>query len=79
MLVQAKGEGLDPGAAVVLERYAARRAGDQRRVALVTDFLARLFINPLPPVRLARNLGLLAMDLMPPVKRGLTRRFIGLR
>jgi 2-octaprenyl-6-methoxyphenol hydroxylase len=79
VLVQAKGEHIDPGATAVLERYAARRAGDQRSVALATDFLARLFINPLPPVRLARNLGLLAMDLMPPVKRGLTRRFMGLR
>lgn len=78
VLVQARGEGLDPGAAAVLERYAARRTTDQRRVALATDFLARLFINPLPPVRLARNLGLLAMDLIPPVKRGLTRRFMGL-
>ena len=79
VLVRANEERLDPGAAAVLESYAARRAGDQHRVALVTDFLARLFINPLPPVRLARNLGLLAMDLMPPVKRGLTRRFMGMR
>ncbi len=78
VLVQASREHLDPGAAAVLERYAARRTGDQRRVALVTDFLARVFINPLPPVRIARNLGLLAMDLMPPVKRRLTRRFMGL-
>ncbi len=79
LLVQAKGECLDPGAAVVLDRYAGRRSGDQRQMALVTDFLARLFINPLPPVRLVRNLGLLAMDLMPLVKRGLARRFMGLR
>lgn len=78
VLAQAAEEGIDPGAAVVLERYAGRRSGDQRRVALVTDFLARLFVNPLPPVRLARNLGLLAMDLTPPLKRGLTRRFMGL-
>lgn len=79
LLVQAKEEHLDPGATAVLERYTVRRADDQRRVALVTDFLARLFINPLPPVRVARNLGLLAMDLIPPVKRGFARRFMGLR
>jgi len=78
VLTRAVQDGVDPGGDLVLERYADSRVGDQRQVALVTDFLARLFINPLPPVRLARNLGLLALDLAPPLKQGVTRRFMGL-
>ena len=43
----------------------------------MTDGLVRLFNNPLLPVRLARNLGLVALDLMPGAKRLLTRQFMG--
>ena len=78
-LSEAKRLGVDPGATIVLDRYAAERSDDQRRVALITDFLARLFSNPLLPLRLGRNLGLLALDIVPPAKRGVTRQFMGLR
>jgi 2-octaprenyl-6-methoxyphenol hydroxylase len=37
-----------------------------------------LFGNPLWPVRAARNLGLLAFDLCPPLKRGFARQTMGL-
>jgi 2-octaprenyl-6-methoxyphenol hydroxylase len=76
-LVDARAAGADPGALPVLERFARRRLPDQERVALVTDGLARLFVNPLLPVRLARSLGLVALDLALPLKRAVTRQFMG--
>ncbi len=69
--------GTDIGSLDVLEGYARWRHRDQQAVALMTDGLVRLFTNPLLPVRLARNLGLVALDLLPPAKRLLTRQFMG--
>ena len=68
----------DFGSLPVLTRYALWRKGDQQRVALLTDGLVRLFTNPLPPLQLLRNLGLVALDLTPPAKRLLSRQFMGL-
>ncbi len=78
VLADAASRGRDPGGLEVLERYAQWRRRDQQAVALLTDGLVRLFTNPLLPVRLARNLGLLALDVTPPAKRLLTRQFMGL-
>ena len=77
-LAESRRRGLDPGAMIVLDRYAADRVEDQRRMALTTDFLARLFANPLLPLRLGRDLGLLALDLVPAAKRAVTREFMGM-
>ena len=71
-------QGRDPGALETLEEYARWRRRDQQLVALMTDGLVRLFTNPLPPIGVLRNLGLLALDLVPPAKRALARRFMGL-
>lgn len=70
--------GEDPGALTTLERYAAWRHGDQRAVTWFTDALARLFSNDLQPLALGRDLGLLALDLVPPLKNGLAWRAMGL-
>lgn len=78
VLVDVATTGGDPGAPQVLQRYAELRHRDQRDLALITDALVRLFSNPLPPLRLLRNLGLLGFDLTPPLKRLVTRRFMGL-
>jgi hypothetical protein len=43
-----------------------------------TDGLARMFANPLAPVRAVRNAGMLAVDLLPPLKHVLTRHTMGL-
>ena len=43
----------------------------------VTDGLNRLFSNDLAPLRLARDLGLAAVDRLPPVKRLLMRHAMG--
>ncbi len=44
----------------------------------VTDALNRLFSNDLPPVRLARDLGMAAIDRIPPLKRLFMRHAMGL-
>lgn len=77
VLADCSAEGGDPGAASVLRDYAAWRGTDQRDVARLTDSLAWLFVNPWLPVRLARAVGLLGLDLMGPARRALARRFMG--
>ncbi len=78
LLAEAARKRADPGAAALLGRYAEWRRGDQRIVAAITDTLARVFTNPLPPVRWARDCGLLGLDLCPPLKHRTARRFMGL-
>ena len=70
--------GRDIGAAETLAVYENWRLGEQRNVALATDGLARLFSNPLAAVRLGRNLGLLAMELLPGAKHPLARAAMGM-
>ncbi|HET7921923.1 MAG TPA: 2-octaprenyl-6-methoxyphenyl hydroxylase [Gammaproteobacteria bacterium] len=71
-------EGGDPGEAARLDQYIAARRLDQTGTALFTDFLTRVFGNPLLPVRLLRNAGLLAVDLLPPLRHALMRHNMGL-
>lgn len=78
VIADAQGNGQDIGALAVLNRYADWRRWDQRQTMAFTDALTRLFVNPLPPVRIARNLGLLAFDFYPPIKRLITRHSMGL-
>lgn len=77
-LADAVAQGRDPGSPPVLEAYARWREVDQRQVMGFTDTLVRVFSNGLPPLALARNLGLLATDLVPGLKHGLARRAMGL-
>jgi 2-octaprenyl-6-methoxyphenol hydroxylase len=78
VIADAQHHGQDIGAMTTLERYANWRRWDQRQTIAFTDLLTRLFVNPLPPVRLARRLGLLAFDACSPVKRLLVRQSMGL-
>ena len=70
--------GVDIGAGETLAAYEAWRLAEQRNVALATDGLARLFSNPLMPLRLGRNIGLLAMEFLPGSKRPLARAAMGM-
>jgi len=71
-------DGRDIGDQAVLDRYADWRRWDQRQTIAITDALTRLFVNPLPPVRAVRNLGLLAFDLCSPIKHWFARQSMGL-
>ena len=46
-------------------------------LAAVTDGLNRLFSNAIPPIKLARDLGLAAVNRLPPLKRLLMRHAMG--
>ena len=78
VLLQAQVDGVDIGAGVVLKKYEDWRRDEQRNMALATDGLARLFSNPLGAIRFGRNLGLLAMDLLPGARHQLARAAMGL-
>lgn len=70
--------GGDAGDSAALAHYAGWRAGDQRRMSVLSDGLARVFANPLSSVGIARSLGLLAFDLLPPAKRAFAKEMMGL-
>jgi len=69
--------GLDPGDGVTLADYARRRRTDTMALVAVTDGLNRLFSNTIPPVALARDLGLAAVNRIPPLKRLFMRHAMG--
>jgi 2-octaprenyl-6-methoxyphenol hydroxylase len=68
----------DPGSLEPLQRYAQWRRQDHNRVVTITDTLARLFANSFEPLRMARNLGLVGLDVVPGLKHRVARQFMGL-
>jgi 2-octaprenylphenol hydroxylase len=64
-----RGPVTDPGEPLLLERFARRRKAPVLAMQSVTDALARLFGARMPLVRAARNLGMRAVDGLPPAKR----------
>ena len=77
-LMDARRLGLDLGSAEVLARYQRWRRFDNTLLMVVTDGLNRLFSNDLPPIRLARDVGLAAVDRLPPLKRFFMRHAMGM-
>ncbi len=77
VLLKARAEGRDIGEYGVLRRYERWRKGDNVAVMAAMDGFKRLFSNDLPPLRLARNLGLRVADAAGPLKRSLMRRALG--
>ncbi len=70
--------GLDIGAANALAHYQRWRRFDNTAMLAVTDSLTRLFGLHLPPVRLARGLGLWGVGRVKPLKRFFMRHAMGL-
>jgi 2-octaprenyl-6-methoxyphenol hydroxylase len=77
LVVDARRLGLDIGDDWVLERYQRWRRLDAVLLAGVTDGLNRLFSNSIAPVKLARDLGLAAVNHLPPLKRLLMQHAMG--
>ncbi|MEQ8654116.1 MAG: UbiH/UbiF/VisC/COQ6 family ubiquinone biosynthesis hydroxylase [Kiloniellales bacterium] len=77
VLVDARRLGMDPGMPEVLERYTRWRRFDSVTLCLVTDSLNRLFSNDIGPLRLARDLGLAAVDRAGPLKRFFMQHAMG--
>jgi 2-octaprenyl-6-methoxyphenol hydroxylase len=76
--IASEGAAADPGAAALLERYAAWRKPDRAAVVRFTDALVRGFGVPFAPARALRASGLLLFDLLRPVKHEFARRTMGL-
>jgi len=67
----------DPGELQQLQAYANWRRKDLLTTTLFTDGLVRIFSTDFLPLVLARNAGLLAMDLFAPLRKRLTRHAMG--
>ncbi|MCL9781562.1 2-octaprenyl-6-methoxyphenyl hydroxylase [Vibrio sp. S4M6] len=68
----------DPGQHQVLSRFRTRREQDRVSTIQLTSSLVHLFSNDLPFLRVARNLGLFAMDNIAPLKSPLLKQALGL-
>ena len=71
------GGSFDAGDGVWLQRYREWRAADRGNIVRFTDGLVRLFSQPLGPLKLLRNAGMLAFDLMPAAKDALSQLSLG--
>ncbi|MGD9842296.1 MAG: 2-octaprenyl-6-methoxyphenyl hydroxylase [Steroidobacteraceae bacterium] len=69
--------GFDAGAAELLAAYAAWRQEDSKRLIAFTDTLVRVFNQPMGLIKFARNVGLLAFDLMPSAKDAMAQLSVG--
>ncbi len=77
LVVAAVAAGEDPGSEAVLRRYRAARGPAVMAMTTATDALDRLFSTDAAPVRLARDLGIAAVDRIEPLKRLFIRRAMG--
>lgn len=75
-LAQQAGAAPDPGAAEVLAAYARGRAADRRGAIGFTDLLIESFGSDFAPLRHARGAGLLALDMLPPLRSFVAKRMI---
>ncbi len=69
VLVDAHRLGGDIGSEFVLERYVHWRRTDNNMLALGMDGLTRLFSNDYPIIKMARRVGIAAVEEMPVVKK----------
>lgn len=76
-VIDAVAAGEDPGGEAVLRRYRAARGPAVAAMTAMTDGLDRLFSNDIAPVRLARDLGIAAVQRIGPLKRVFMRRAMG--
>lgn len=73
VLIEAMRLGEDLGSDLVLERYARWRRFDNVVLAAGFDAFVRLFSNDIAPVRLARDLGMAAVNRIGPLRRAFMR------
>ncbi|MEH0665201.1 2-octaprenyl-6-methoxyphenyl hydroxylase [Vibrio scophthalmi] len=68
----------DPGHYDLLSNYRQRRETDREQTIALTAGLVHTFSNDYLAMRIGRNLGLAAMEWVPPVKKPLLQRTLGL-
>ncbi len=67
---------VDPGSPVLLKKYADARSLDRRGVIGFTNALIDTFASDFFPLQHARGTGLMALDLLPPLRKFLARRMM---
>jgi 2-octaprenyl-6-methoxyphenol hydroxylase len=77
LLVDAARRGDDPGNAALLQTYQEQRRIDNMAMAAATDTLNRLFSNSITPVRIARKIGLRAVQRFAPARKFFMRQAMG--
>ncbi|MBK3736285.1 FAD-binding protein [Azospirillum brasilense] len=77
VIVDAHRLGLDVGSPEVLARFQRWRRFDTVLLAVVCDGLVHLFSNNIPPVKLARDVGMAVVNRLPPLKRFFMRHAMG--
>ena len=78
VIADAARRGEDLGSDAVLLRYQEWRRFDNTALALAMDSFNRLFSNDNPAIRLARGIGMAAIDALPGLRRGFMREAEGL-
>ncbi|OFX04725.1 MAG: hypothetical protein A3E78_16460 [Alphaproteobacteria bacterium RIFCSPHIGHO2_12_FULL_63_12] len=68
-LADARGLGLDIGSLSTLDAYQRWRRFDSAALAFGGDALVRLFSNDVAPLRLARDIGMGAVNAVPPLRK----------
>jgi 2-octaprenyl-6-methoxyphenol hydroxylase len=69
LVADAVAEGSDPGCDRVLDGYDSRRRGDVGARTIAVDVLNRSLIDDIAPLRALRSLGLIAVSMVPALKR----------
>ena len=77
LVVDARRLGLDIGDPDILSAYEGWRRVDNMMLTVTTDGLTRLFSNDIAPLRVARDLGLAAVNATPPARRFFMRHAMG--
>lgn len=77
VIIDASRENKDIGSLTTLQTYADWRKRDHIQTAMATDGLVRLFSNNFLPLAALRNLGLLVVDVVPPLKKLFARHAMG--
>jgi 2-octaprenyl-6-methoxyphenol hydroxylase len=77
LVIGAAEKGEDTGSPALLARYQRLRRPDNLLMLAMTDGLDRLFSNDVKPLRLARDLGIAAVDRIGPLKRMFMRQAMG--
>ncbi|WP_138924842.1 UbiH/UbiF/VisC/COQ6 family ubiquinone biosynthesis hydroxylase [Sulfitobacter sp. BSw21498] len=78
VIADAHRRGQDIGSTTVLQQYQLWRRFDNTALALATDSFNRLFSNDNPLLRLARDVGMAAINALPDARRGFMREAAGL-
>ena len=78
LICDTRERGEDVGGTELIRQYDRVRRRETRNVLEFTDRMIGIFASDFLPFVVGRNLGLLAVDRLPPVKRELLRRTMGL-